>query len=239
MEIKNVQVMKPFGPLVMTAQLPKDIVKKLNNIVDRNRTDSGMGKRLVGQIKKETEIPHHMLEEYDVMNVFHAFSKSFVEQGLLLSGKKYLLDLVDIETQMQSIWSVAQYENEYNPLHSHTHCQISGVLYLKVPNMKPRNIPDKGEMDGKIEFNFCNDYDILVNGSFVVQPKPGLILLFPNGLNHTVYPFLGNGERRSIAFNMAYKNFKKDTKIQISSDSVNMYNQINHMNSKSWGDIIK
>ena len=34
MEIKNVQVLKPFGPLVMMAQLPEGVIKTLNGIVD-------------------------------------------------------------------------------------------------------------------------------------------------------------------------------------------------------------
>ena len=33
-------------------------------------------------------------------------------------------------------WS--QYENEYNPLHNHTGCDISGVIYLKCPDVKGR-----------------------------------------------------------------------------------------------------
>ena len=34
MEIKNVQVVKPFGPLILVAQLPEGFIKKLNDIVD-------------------------------------------------------------------------------------------------------------------------------------------------------------------------------------------------------------
>ena len=99
---------------------------------------------------------------------------------------------------MQSIWSVSQYENEYNPQHNHSHCQISAVLYLKVPAMKPRNIlTNQKEKDGQIEFTFCTNDSIFTTGSFVVRLK-GMCLLFPNSLNHQVYPFQGSGERRSI-----------------------------------------
>ena len=34
MEIDKVQVLKPFGPLVMMAQLPEGFIKKLNGIAD-------------------------------------------------------------------------------------------------------------------------------------------------------------------------------------------------------------
>ena len=36
-------------------------------------------------------------------------------------------------------------------------------------------------------------------------PRVGDFFLFPSSLIHTVYPFLGQGERRSIAFNMGYQ----------------------------------
>ena len=61
-----------------------------------------------------------------------------------------------------------------------------------------------------------------------------MCLLFPNSLFHQVYPFLGSGERRSIAFNMSYKGFKKDSGIQIAGDSVNLYNETNHADTIPW-----
>jgi hypothetical protein len=63
MEIKNVQLIKPFGPLMMTAQMPEVIVKSLNDIVNVIKDNKDMGGRLAGQIKTESEIPHSMLEE--------------------------------------------------------------------------------------------------------------------------------------------------------------------------------
>ena len=228
MEIKDVQVLKPFGPLVMMAQLPEGIIKTLNGIVDVIKDNKDMGNRLAGQIKSESEIPHSMLEEKKVMDIFHAMAKSYVEQGYINAGQKNILETMSpIQTQMQSIWSVSQYENEYNPQHNHSHCQISAVLYLKVPAMKPRNIPHKSNLDGHIEFNYSNTTDIFTTGSFVLKPKAGTIILFPNTLNHQVYPFQGSGERRSIAYNMSYKGFSKSSGVQVAGDGVNMYNEIN------------
>ena len=69
MEIKDVQVLKPFGPLVMMAQLPEGIIKTLNGIADEVKEKGDMGPRLAGVIKKESEIPHSMLEEKKCMNL--------------------------------------------------------------------------------------------------------------------------------------------------------------------------
>ena len=100
--------------------------------------------------------------------------------------------------------------------------------------MKPRNIPGKKDKDGQIEFTFCNSESVLITSSFVVKPKVGNLLLFPNTLLHQVYPFQGSGERRSIAFNMSYKAFNKANGIQIGGDSVNLYNETNFPETIPW-----
>ena len=43
MEISNVQLVKPFGPLVMMAELPETVIKSCNEIVDviKDRKDMG------------------------------------------------------------------------------------------------------------------------------------------------------------------------------------------------------
>ena len=38
--------------------------------------------------------------------------------------------------------------------------------------------------------------------SFVMQPEVGKLLVFPSWLQHMVYPFKGEGERRTVASNL-------------------------------------
>ena len=227
MEI-DIKTIKPFGPLMMICQLPDDIVNKLNKIVDKVKGSNDMGNRLAGQIKNESEIPHSMLEKENCMDIFHTIGRSYVEQGYKHIFSPFNSELDEIKTEMQSIWSVSQYENEYNPQHNHTHCQISAVLYLKIPEYKKRNIPNKKEVDGNILFTFCSDDSLFTTGLFGVKPKVGQLFIFPNYLHHQVYPFLGDGERRSIAYNMLYKCFNKSSGIQVAGDGRNLYNEINH-----------
>jgi hypothetical protein len=35
------------------------------------------------------------------------------------------------------------------------------------------------------------------------MPQPGKLLLFPSWMQHTVYPFFGEGERRTVAGNLS------------------------------------
>ena len=59
-------------------------------------------------------------------------------------------------SEVNSAWIVSQYANEYNPLHNHTGCELSGVIYLKVPDVKGRrNIESKkGKPEGDGDINF-------------------------------------------------------------------------------------
>ena len=98
-------------------------------------------------------------------------------------------------------WIVRQFENEYNPLHSHSG-NISGVCYL----MLPENFGSKSQ---ELKKNNPNGCIALSHGSeqFIspairlIKPTVGKFIFFPNYLLHTVYPFKGKGERRSFSFN--------------------------------------
>ena len=77
---------------------------------------------------------------------------------------------------------------------------ISGVGYLKVPkflNSKKKNLKTNGTID------FINGSKMFLNDSiYNHSPKVGDVLLFPNYLMHTAYPFSTRGERRSFSFNV-------------------------------------
>ena len=208
MEIDNVQVVKPFGPLILIAQLPEGVIKPLNEIVDVIKDRKDMGARLAGVIETESEIPHSMLEEKKVMNIFHALSRSYIEQAYLNAGLQDQWNAMDVKTQMQSIWSVSQYENEYNPQHNHSHCQISAVLYLKVPDFGKEITNTGNPLNGRTEL-IGNCGGIWSGQTHLITPKVGDFYIFPYDMQHLVYPFTGDGMRRSLVINVDITRTKK------------------------------
>ena len=59
----------------------------------------------------------------------------------------------------------------------------------------------KTNTDGTIDF--INGSKMFLNDSiYNHKPKVGDVLLFPNYLMHTAYPFSSEGERRSFSFNL-------------------------------------
>ena len=43
-----------------------------------------------------------------------------------------------------------------------------------------------------------------------ITPVPGVLVMFPSYLIHTVYPFIGEGERRCLPFNAVYRILDKN-----------------------------
>ncbi len=52
----------------------------------------------------------------------------------------------------------------------------------------------------------------LFSGRYLVDPLPGLMVMFPSWLKHMVHPFSGNGERISISFNVYVQMKAQDEK---------------------------
>ena len=122
---------------------------------------------------------------------------------------RYLIELQGLirfkkikEIKILNLWVVSQYKNEYNPIHYHEG-DLSGVGYLKIPkymtknkNVKNKKIKTNGTID------FINGQKAFLSKSiFNLIPKTGDLLIFPNYLMHTAYPFNIEEERRSFSFN--------------------------------------
>ena len=94
-----------------------------------------------------------------------------------------------------------QFQGDYNPIQSYSG-HISGLGYLKLPSnfASYKQKTKKNNKNSHIEF-IHGDKNFLSNPVFSVTPEIADFYLFPNYLLHTVYPFLGKGERRSVSFN--------------------------------------
>ena len=78
-------------------------------------------------------------------------------------------------------------------------------MYIKIPKQmerKPDQTSIKMGKDGQLSFTGMGDADPFQTTSlYNIIPEVGWVYLFPSTLNHQVYPFKGEGERRGIAFN--------------------------------------
>ena len=185
---------KPFGPSLGKGKLSKNIIKVINNEIDKTiiNKKNDYSSKLVSQIKNEIKFSNN-------------FIKKNLSKELIQNIKRYLIksDLKNIqEIKIINFWVVRQFKNEYNPIHYHEG-QLSGVGYLKVPKKMSQNkkVNNKSiNTNGSIDF-INGQKNFLSASIYNLAPKVADLMIFPNYLMHTVYPFNIDGERRSFSFN--------------------------------------
>ena len=195
----NFQFIRPFGPVICKVTMPKDIIENLNDYVDQIIKDEkkgkelNHGKNLAGNVQQEFRLEKDFIEKSRWGIFLSSCAKAWIKQVLNEEISKF---------QLISTWIVRQFQNDYNPIHTHGG-HLSGVGYLKIPK-------NFGEYHQKDKVNNQNGKLALVHGSkmfmqestYIVTPKVGDFYFFPNYLMHTVYPFTGTDEeRRSVSFN--------------------------------------
>ena len=189
--MKNI---KPFGPSIGKTKISKKFSDKLNNEFDSksNSKKIDYSSKLASQIKNELKISNN-------------FIKKNLEKELKDSINKFLSNekIQNIkEIKILNLWIVRQFKGEYNPIHYHEG-DLSGVGYLKLPKGMTNNKMVKNKKlktNGTIDF-INGQKGFLSKSIYNVVPKIRDLLIFPNYLMHTAYPFNIEGERRSFSFN--------------------------------------
>lgn len=102
-------------------------------------------------------------------------------------------------------WANVLRDGGYNSVHNHPNSMWSGVYY--VARGEPESTPNE---NGKLELidprsgiNMVYFEKNVLDGRYVIEPVPGLMIVFPSWLKHMVHPYFGKGERISVAFNVS------------------------------------
>ena len=190
--MKNI---KPFGPSIGKTKISKKFSDKLNNEFDikTNSKKIDYSSKLASQIKNELKISDNFIKKYLAKEIKKNINK-------FLSNEK-INNIKEIK--ILNLWVVRQFKGEYNPIHYHEG-DLSGVGYLKLPKGMTNNKLVKNKKlktNGTIDF-INGQKGFLSKSIHNVVPKIKEMLIFPNYLMHTAYPFNIDGERRSFSFNV-------------------------------------
>ena len=189
------KLLNPFGPKIAIIKIPKKIVNKINDEVDNILNDrrrlkkSDYSNKLVGQVKQEISLNSNFIKK-NLLKFISNNIKKYIKMSIKKDVKKI---------NLKNLWVVRQFKNEYNPIHFHSG-NISGVGYLKIPKNITKS-RKRLKTNGTIDF-IHGSKSFLSNSLFNHNPKVGDLILFPNYLMHTAYPFKRDGERRSFSFNI-------------------------------------
>ena len=190
--MKNI---KPFGPSIGKTKISKKFYNILNKEFDNKskskKTD--YSSKLASQIKNELKISDSFIKKY--------LAKEIKDNVIKFLFKENIKNVKEIK--ILNLWVVRQFKGEYNPIHYHEG-DLSGVGYLTLPkNMTNNKMLKKKKLKTNGTIDFINGQKGFLSKSiYNVVPKIKDLLIFPNYLMHTAYPFNVDGERRSFSFNV-------------------------------------
>ena len=198
----TVELIKPYAPSIAKIKIPEDMVKTLNNYVDKLIIDTkkakelSAGANLAGDVTQEFKLEKEFSQKSGWLDLISKGTFQWIQ----LSCKKSIKEFKMIDS-----WIVRQFQNEYNPVHMHGG-HVSGAGFLKVPKTLGKHIQEEKhgvKHYGGGTLNLIHgSKQFLSNSTFQINPEVGDFYFFPNYMMHTVYPFKGTDEeRRSISFN--------------------------------------
>ena len=186
---------RAFGPTIGKGKLSRKFINSINFQIEKSvlSKKNDYSSKLASQIKNEIRLSN-------------SFIKKNLSKELIRNIKDYLKksEINKIkEIIIIRLWVVKQQKNEYNPVHYHDG-QLSGVGYLKIPkNMNDNKMVKNKKIKTNGTIDFINGQKSFLSTSiYNLNPKVGDLVLFPNYLMHTAYPFNIDAERRSFSFNV-------------------------------------
>ena len=215
---------------LLEAWMPDAMVSGLNTYLDElmeQEDRTSHAGTLVGQIGhgQQLTMNHDDPRLNDFRKMTEILSIDYLTNFASTTGNPFKDQLA---VEIDELWSVHSYERDYNPIHDHGTKTIMGISctsWTKVPqqilDQPTAGSPEynlynaSGNSDGCLAFNYGINSLMDVQRlrppqSFVIKPEIGKFLMFPSWLQHMVYPFEGDGERRTVAANLNVWKVEKD-----------------------------
>jgi hypothetical protein len=228
---------------IMRAEIPLNVIDELNQHIDEVIIPAALDLSggLVGQINQNERSAQWLFPHDSTYTTDGVTEQSIKDDGvgeqfagvLNQLAKEYIKQTIgdksEINTDVQTMWTVHSYAGDYNPLHDHgtrSFMGLSCILYLKVPpQIEAIGLPSEemiaagvtpgfqglngasGAVDGFTYLcwgvNGMRDVNMLrpIQEEYV-KPEVGTMIIFPAWLRHAVMPFSGEGERRTFSANI-------------------------------------
>jgi len=228
---------------IMRAEIPLNVIDELNQHIDEVIIPAALDLSggLVGQINQNERSAQWLFPHDSTFTTDGVTEQSIKDDGvgeqfagvLNQLAKEYIKQTIgdksEINTDVQTMWTVHSYAGDYNPLHDHgtrSFMGLSCILYLKVPpQIEAIGLPSEemiaagvtpgfqglngasGAVDGFTYLcwgtNGMRDVNMLrpIQEEYV-KPEVGTMIIFPAWLRHAVMPFSGEGERRTFSANI-------------------------------------
>jgi len=192
-----------FTPTIVAAdQVPPvefsklfNLVEDLHSRIDLNETNNPFVNVRGGQ---HIQIQPSRIE-LNVLWLTQWLTKISQDYIDIISEHSGSSDLKICKPVVTNVWTTRQTSGSYQTLHSHLGSNISGNIYISVPELDTTSNPS----DGKFVLKLPQTKDIsrfIMQDTWQTDATPGTYVLFPSCLSHTVNPWSGIGNRTVVSF---------------------------------------
>jgi conserved hypothetical protein len=194
---RNSELNLAFSTPIWTSIIPnfKELNAKLYKYIKNLYSNNPEGitkSNLMGWHSEDFDLESHE-PKYFINSISSCLNDAFLDMGW---------DLVNQKVKITSMWSVINKKNASNSRHIHSNNYISAAYYVKAPE----NCGDIVFHDPRSVTTFrypkISKQNKLNSNVFTIQPKEGLLALFPSYLYHSVDLNRTNEERIVISFNI-------------------------------------
>ena len=180
-----------WGPLLFKIKVSPQDLKKCVNLCSKK--SSQVNDRLAGVIKHE-----HYISSNAYSKILDPYVATFRHGYKEWYAKTLTKDMI-----VTTSWVNFMRAGEFNPPHTHSNCDFSTVLFIKISEElkeEHKKFKGTGGGPGTISFTYGEvQTHSLDHRSFF--PEEGDLFIFPATLTHFVAPLLSKGERISMSAN--------------------------------------
>ena len=185
-----------FGPyLAEFRNIDKAFCDKLLKLGQQSKIPHNQ--HLAGKIKKERLLPNEEWITKGFSPYVHSYMTGYNVWSKHTQHPAWFL---------KSCWINFQKQFEFNPPHIHTNCDLSFVLWLKVPQIilkEHHKDISTGHKSGCTVFKYGDDITFTSNEK-VFFPIERTFIIFPARLQHYVVPHKSKATRVSVAGNIKF-----------------------------------
>ena len=185
-----------LGQKILHFDVPEGLIEEINVLYESCSSYlKSYNGNLAGKIIKE-----HRVDEELPESIKRYFEERFND---------YLMEVKVMRfAHPSSAWINEMVEHEYNPFHHHTgktEIGLTSVLCLKKPSGYGVEIAREDDpANGRLEL-VGNGGGMFGYNQHKVDLQVGDLYVFPYDIKHGVYPFTGNGVRRTLSYNCDMK----------------------------------
>ena len=179
-----------WGPLLFKIKIQPTELKKCAKLCSKK--SSLVSDTLAGSIKHE-----HYVSSNAFIRIMDPYLNIFGEAYQNWYGKNIT------KTNILMTWVNFMRAGEFNPPHTHPNCDLSSVLFIKIPEAlkeEHKKFTGTGTGPGSLSFTYGEFQPHAISTRYFF-PEEGDFFIFPATLTHFVTPFMSEGERISMSAN--------------------------------------